>query len=82
MLDDKLVAELKRSQQNHLIAHWDSLDSSAQKTFESQLKEIDFAQLHQLQAGHDKAPDWAALSWCRTSDGDSLGSLPVDAPAQ
>ncbi len=62
MLDDKLVAELKRYDQSHLIAFWNTLNPVEQKTLESQLRSIDFAQLDRLRTGKDESPDWAALS--------------------
>ncbi len=62
MLDDKLIAELKRYHQSHLIAFWNTLNPTEQKTLESQLRSIDFAQLERLRKGHDASPDWADLS--------------------
>ena len=62
MLDDRLIAELKRYQQSHLIAFWNTLNPTERKTLESQLRSIDFAQVERLRKGHDESPDWAALS--------------------
>lgn len=62
MLDDKLVAELKRFNQDHLVAFWDSLNVSQRKTLEAQLRSIHFAKLDGLKKGQDESPDWADLS--------------------
>ena len=62
MLNSKLLAELKRFNQQHLVAFWDELSDNERKTLDAQLRSIDFAQLNRLREGHDASPDWAALS--------------------
>jgi UDP-N-acetylglucosamine/UDP-N-acetylgalactosamine diphosphorylase len=62
MLDDKLIAELKRYDQSHLVAFWSQLNDVEQNGLASQLGSIDFAQLERLRVGHDESPDWAALA--------------------
>ncbi len=62
MLDDKLVAELKRCHQSHLTAFWESLNAAERTKLETQLRSIDFAQLQRLREGRDESPDWAALA--------------------
>ena len=62
MLDDKLIAELNRNNQSHLIASWDKLNTAEQNKLESQLRSIDFSQIQRLFEGHDDSPDWAALA--------------------
>ncbi len=58
----KLDATLRRFGQEHLIEHLAKLDVREQALLESQLNQIDFAQLHALAAGHDSGPDWKALA--------------------
>ncbi|MDZ4847781.1 MAG: UDPGP type 1 family protein [Pirellulaceae bacterium] len=62
MLDDKLLAELKRFDQLHLIAFWDKLNPAQQKSLKAQLRSIDFTQLNRLKEGNDESPDWASLA--------------------
>ena len=40
---EKLRRDLKENDQEHLLAHWDTLSEEQQKTFHRDLKNIDFA---------------------------------------
>ncbi|MEO1496770.1 MAG: UTP--glucose-1-phosphate uridylyltransferase [Planctomycetota bacterium] len=58
----KLVADLAKHNQTHLLSFWDGLGEAAQRSLQKQIEAIDFEQLAALHAGEIEAPDWHAVS--------------------
>lgn len=57
-----LEVDLKKFNQDHLLRHFSKLEPSERAALESQLSNIDFAQLRSLVAGDDAGPNWAELA--------------------
>ncbi len=57
-----LDAALRQHGQEHIAEHLAKLNEQERARLESQLREIDLAQLHALALGHDATPDWKSLS--------------------
>lgn len=57
-----LEVDLKKFNQDHLLRHFSKLEPSERAVLESQLSNIDFAQLRSLVSGDDAGPNWAELA--------------------
>lgn len=57
-----LTQRLTKHHQEHLLGHWDSLDSKQRAGLTAQIEAVDFEQIAQLHAGDADQPDWATLA--------------------
>jgi len=62
MIDNKIVDELSRYGQLHLLQFWDKLSSRQQASLSNQLASIDFMQMKRLFEGDETQPDWKAMA--------------------
>ena len=62
MVDNKIVDELSRYGQLHLLQFWDKLSSRQQAALSNQLASIDFMQIKRLFEGDETQPDWKAMA--------------------
>lgn len=63
----QLQAKLQTFGQEHLLAHWQTLDDAGRAKLAAQLAEIDFEQLTSLVQGRDETPNWSELASRATS---------------
>lgn len=62
MPPQELVTRLESFDQQHVLAHWDSLSAAEQQSLQGQLEAIDLELIDSLYKGDVDAPDWAALA--------------------
>ncbi len=64
-MQDEVTSTLERCRrygQEHLLAHWDSLNTAQRLSLLAQVNELDFEQIAKLFHGHDQVIDWKAVA--------------------
>lgn len=59
---NELKQQLAAHGQEHLLAHWDRLDTAVRSRLAKQISDVDFALVKRLTSDESKSDDWAALA--------------------